>query len=99
MKALLLAATLAFGTTAHSLEFKPGAELLLTGQVSKILPDQMFFMQVDDQRVLVYANARQLHGVRSGVRVSVRGTVPRDWVKLASNELHAISVQAALPER
>lgn len=69
-------------------------EQVIEGQVSGVLEPGVFWVQqAGSDKVLVYASAEQARNVRTGDQVKVRGTVPRDWVKLAAHELNARAIQ------
>ena len=95
--------TLKFGLVAAMLvaasgfsaaqSFEAGRELVVQGQVSSVMDSGMFWVQQGTDKVLVYASAEQSRNVRTGEFVKVRGVVPKDWMKLARNELTATAVQ------
>jgi hypothetical protein len=69
-------------------------EQVIEGQVSGVLEPGVFWVQqAGSDKVLVYASVEQARNVRTGDQVKVRGTVPRDWVKLAAHELNARAIQ------
>lgn len=72
----------------------PAAPAVTTaGQVASMPAPRMFTVLVGDRRVLVYASQEQAQRVQIGVRVQVVRTVPRDWLKLAADELQASYLQ------
>jgi predicted extracellular nuclease len=90
LAALLLAAS-GFAAAQQS---SVKREQVIEGQVSGVLQPGMFWVQqLGSNKVLVYASAEQARNVRMGDQVKVRGTVPRDWVKLAAHELNAQAIQ------
>lgn len=94
MKTLLLATL--FATHAYALELEPG-EHTLTGKVSSVQPDSTFILATGGDRVLVYARTEQVSKLHVGSTVEVRGTVPKDWIKLARLELQAAKVLVLVP--
>lgn len=95
MKTLLLATL--FATHAYALELAPGTEHTLTGKVSSVQPDSTFILTTGGDRVLVYARTEQVSELHLGSTVEVRGTVPKDWIKLARLELQAAKVLVRAP--
>lgn len=95
LKKFGLAATLMVAATgfATAQDFEAGRELVVEGRVSSVIEPGMFWVQQGDDKVLVYATAEQARLVRSGSTVKVRGVVPKDWMRLAANELNASVVQ------
>lgn len=89
LAALLLAASSA------AIAYSPTAgEQVIEGEISGVLEPGVFWLQqAGSDKVLVYASAEQARNLRIGDQVKVRGTVPRDWVRLAAHELNARAIQ------
>lgn len=90
--ATLLVAATGFATAQT---FEAGRELVVEGQVSSVIEPGLFWVGQGNDKVLIYASAEQSRQVRAGAMVKVRGTVPKDWMRLAANELNASAVQMA----
>lgn len=90
--ALLLACT---GFGALAAQANPVAsEQVIEGRISRVIEPGMFWMEGDaGSKVLVYASAEQARDLREGDRVKLRGSEPRDWVRLANHEFSARAIQ------
>lgn len=95
LKKFGLAATLLVAATgfATAQDVEAGRERVVEGQVSSVIEPGLFWVQQGNDKVLVYATAEQARLVRAGSTVKVRGVVPKDWMRLAANELNASAVQ------
>lgn len=87
----LAALSLAAGF-AQAQSFKPGQQMTIEGQVSKVLEPGMFLITSGNETVLIYSTSRLARDVVTGSRLRVSGHVPKDWMRLSKNELHADSM-------
>jgi aspartyl/asparaginyl-tRNA synthetase len=92
-RTLALAALAFAAASASAAEYAPGSEHALQGTVSGFQSARTFWLEVGDDRILVYGTAAQRASIHRGQNVRVEGTISDDFIKLADVELQARRIE------
>lgn len=84
---------------AYAADFVPGTQVAVEGKIAALENSRSFWMEVGDQRVLVYGSERQRERLFPGLVVQVEGRVSDDFIRLADIELEARSIRSVYPAR
>jgi uncharacterized protein YdeI (BOF family) len=71
----------------------PGNEVVLEGQVVRVVSHDAFWLEHEGTRVLVYQNFAPRKALREGQQLRVAGRVSDDWMRLAQFEVDANSIE------
>ena len=92
-RTLALATLLTLSANVLAADYAPGSNVTVEGRVSALEGSKTFWLEVADQRILVYGTVAQRATVFPGQRVRAAGTISDDFIKMAEIELQARTIE------